>query len=59
MEFDKKKEAGEDPGFFDDQMAIDSLYEYNETFKEIFEQEKTVKDSEDDKTPKASTNQLA
>lgn len=48
-----KVQKGEETGFFDDGMVIDSLYEYNETYKEIFEQEKVNKDSEDDKTPKA------
>jgi hypothetical protein len=32
-----KVESGEETGFFDDGMVIDSLYEYNETYKEIFE----------------------
>ena len=40
-------------------MVIDSLYEYNETYKEIFEQEKVNKDSEDDKTPKAVESKKA
>ena len=52
-EYKAKVQKGEETGFFDDGMVIDSLYEYNETYKEIFEQEKVNKDSEDDKTPKA------
>jgi hypothetical protein len=54
-----KESAENEGGFFDDGMEIDSLYDYHETFVDIFEREIASKEqSEDDKEGKQSAAKL-
>ena len=45
-EWKQKQGEGNETSFFDDLMEMDSLYEYYETFAEIFEREKENKESD-------------